>query len=89
MSALIGTALLQRLVASKSGVPAADVAKVLDAYNEAVVTLLRSGGRVRALGIGYFDVIETKPTRRRNPQTDRMMKVKAKKKIVFRESRKR
>jgi len=89
MGAFIGTALLARLVAVKAGVSVSEAEKVINAYNEVVVTLLNEGGKVRALGAGHLEVIEKKATRRRNPQTERLIKVPAKKKIIFRETRKK
>lgn len=90
MSAFIGPALLKKLVAEKSGVPEDEAGKVLEAFNSCVLSILEQGGRVRALGIGYFEIKKTKATRRRSPMLKgKFVKVPAKKKVVFRESRKK
>jgi nucleoid DNA-binding protein len=89
VSAFIGPALLQKLVSDKSGVSEEEVGKVIDAFNDCVVSLVQKGGKVRALGLGYFEQVKTKKTRRKSPMVDGYVIVPAKKKIVFRESRKK
>ena len=88
--AFIGSAMLAKLVSQKVGRPAAEVEQCLSAYDEITHALLGEGARVRALGIGYFEVIKKKATRRKSPMLGgRFVKIPAKKKIVFRESRKK
>lgn len=92
MSAFIGPALLKRLVAEKSGVAEGDTEKVIDAFNDCVLSLLKQGAKVRALGVGYFEIKKTKATRRKSPMVKKgggFVKVPARRKVVFRESRKK
>lgn len=89
MSAFIGPALLKKLVADKSGVAEEDTGKVLDAFSECVVAYVQRGAKVRALGRGYFEMVKTKKTRRKSPMVEGFVNVPARKKIVFRESRKK
>jgi nucleoid DNA-binding protein len=88
MSALIGPALLQRLVAERTGTELCDVEKVLEAYEHIVIDLLQSGARVRAFD-GILAVVETKATRRKAPGTNQVIEVPARRKIVFKVPRKR
>lgn len=89
MSAFIGPALLRKLVAEKSGIAVETVDKVLAAYGEAVVSLVEGGANVRVLERGYFTQIKTKASRRKSPMVKGFVKVPARRKIVFRESRKK
>lgn len=89
MSAFIGPALLRKLVAEKSGVAVESVDKVLATYGEVVVSLVEGGAKVRVLDRGYFERIKTKASRRRSPMVGGFVKVPARRKIVFRESRKK
>lgn len=89
MSAFIGSALLKKLVAERARVSEEETEKVLDAFAHVVVALVEDGAKVRALGRGYFEVLKTKASRRKSPMVDGYVKVPAKTKIVFRESRKK
>lgn len=95
MSAFIGPGMLTRIVAEKAKTPRDVVETVLAAYNGVVNELLDQGARVRALDVGYFEVIKTKATRRKSPmikvtaKNKGYVKIPSKKKIVFRESRKK
>lgn len=91
MSAFIGPALLEKLVADKAGKTIEEASVILAAYNTVVGELLARGARVRVLDKGYFEVIKTKATRRKSPMVagSGYVKIPAKKKIVFRESRKK
>lgn len=89
MSAFIGSALLKRLVSEKSGVPQDEVDKVLSAYDGVVLLLLETGARVRALGSGHFLIRTSKATRKVSPRDGEVMEIPARRKIVFRESRKK
>jgi nucleoid DNA-binding protein len=87
--AFIGPALLAKLVATKSSKSVDEIEPLLQSFEEVILSLLETGARVRVLG-GYFEVIRTKATRRKSPLLEgRFVKVPAKKKIVFRESRKK
>jgi nucleoid DNA-binding protein len=87
MSAFIGPALLRKLIAEKAGFTAADVGRVLDAHEELVLKLVKSGAKVRALGCGHFEIKKTKKSRRWSPMTQGYVVVPAKRKIVFRNAR--
>lgn len=89
MSAFIGPALLKRLVSERAGVPEDVVEKVVEAFNSCILGALEHGAKVRALGIGYFEIKKTKATRRKSPYVKGFVKVPARKKVVFRESRKK
>lgn len=89
MGAFIGSALLKKLVAERAGVSEEETGKILDAFNECVVSLTEDGAKVRSLDRGYFEMIQTKASRRKSPMTNGFVKVPARKKIVFRESRKK
>jgi nucleoid DNA-binding protein len=81
--------MLARLVATKRKRPIEEVEQTLACYDEIVLSLLDTGARVRAL-TGYFEVIKTKATRRKSPLLGgKFVKIPAKKKIVFRVSRKK
>jgi nucleoid DNA-binding protein len=85
---IFGSALLKRMIAEKAGISVEEAEKALDAYNEVTRLLLATGAKVRCLD-GYFETIEMKPTRRANPTTKEMVEIPARKKIVFREPKKR
>ena len=89
MAALIGPALLQRLVAERTGLDPSTVTQVEEAYEAVALELLGAGARLRAVGGGILVMVETKPTRRRNPQTGEMIEVPSKKKIVIKQIQKR
>lgn len=90
MAVRIGQALLRRLVADKAQLPLKDVEKVLDAYNDVVVSMLDTGAKVGLPTLdGYLVKIEKKATRRRAPGGGPLVEVPARKRIVFRETRKR
>lgn len=92
MAVSIGSALLKRLVAQKAKVSTEEVERVLSAYDEVALGLLETGAKVRTLGgLGYFVVIDTKPTRRINPQAPEgeLVEVPSKTKIVFKKYRKK
>lgn len=69
--------------------PLAEVRKVVSAYDQTVVDLVKRGGKVRALGIGYFELVTTKPSRRLSPIAGRWVAVPAKQRITFRVSRRK
>jgi len=89
MAAIIGPALLHRLVAERAGIDLSDTEKVLAAHEEVVLSLIAEGAQVRAIGGGLLKQITTKPTRRTNPHTGGTVQVPSKIKIVYRVTRKR
>ncbi len=87
--AFIGPAMLARLVATKSKKDVVEVEGLLQCHEQVIQAILNTGARVRILD-GYFEVIRTKATRRKSPLLGgKFVKVPAKKKIVFRTSRKK
>lgn len=89
MSAFIGPALLKQLVSAQASVSPDDTAAVIDTYNALVVELVESGAKVRVLDRGYFEQIRTKARTVTSPMVPEPVKVPAKKKFVYRESRKK
>jgi nucleoid DNA-binding protein len=89
VSAFIGSALLRKLVAERAQVSEQETEKVLDAFTHVVIALVEDGAKVRCLGRGYFELLQTKASRRKSPMISGFVKVPAKRKIVFRESRKK
>lgn len=89
MSALVGSALLRRTIATNTGVDESVVETVLTAHEMAVTELLELGARVRFLDDGLLVMITTKATVRPNPQTGGLVQVPSRKKIVYRLPKKR
>ena len=85
---LIGPALLARFVSLKAGVPTEIATKVIDAYDDQVLHYTGQGAKVRALGVGHFQVREYKATRRRSPTTGRLVSIKPRLKLTFSMARK-
>jgi nucleoid DNA-binding protein len=85
---IVGSAWLRRLVAERAGVTIDEAERVIRAFNEVARLQLAAGAKVRCLD-GYFQVIEMKPTRRTNPGTGETVDIPARKKIVFREPKKK
>lgn len=88
MAVTIGNTLLKKLVAEQSGVDVQDVDKVFAARAKVIKTLLDTGAKVRLDGLGFVQLVTTKPTRRRVPHDQKMVEVPARAKIVFKEIRK-
>lgn len=81
--AIIGSALLNKLIADKSKVDAETVAAVIAAQTVVIKAMLQTGCKLRVFELGLLYVRKSKPTRRRNPNTGELMEVPAKDKTVF------
>lgn len=79
--------LLKQLVAEKAKCLVVDVDRVLNSYFEVVNEYLDNGASVRMLGRGYMRYFETKPTRVRLPHTGELIKVPARRVLVYKESK--
>jgi nucleoid DNA-binding protein len=89
MSRFINRNLLKALIARKTGMRLTEVTRVVDAHDELVRELVADGIKVRALGIGYFEVIYRTRSRRLSPMTGGFVEVPAKEMLVFRMSRRK
>lgn len=89
MAVTIGAALLKRLIADRANLPVDVAEKIMQAYDEVVVNLLENGAKVRILNNrGFLVLKQYAETKRRNPQTGRLIKVPAKRRVTYYESRK-
>lgn len=88
MAITIGNTLLRRMVADQSGVPVEDVDKVFTAREKVIKGLLETGAKVRIDDLGFLQMTQTKPTRRREPNKGTMVEVPARTKVIFKEIRK-
>jgi nucleoid DNA-binding protein len=89
MATPIGSELLRKLVAARATLPEEVVDRVFVAFCAVANELLDGGAKIRILN-GYLEQIVTKPTRRPNPNVPgEIVDVPARKKIVFRDARKR
>ncbi len=71
-------------VAQETGMPKAQVNRVVDATLNAVSSLLSRGESVSLPGFGTFRVSETKERQGRNPRTGESMTIAARKSPSFR-----
>ena len=63
-------------------------ADAVDFILSTMAASLANGERIRIAGFGTFDVVKTKARNGRNPQTGATIKIKARKKVKFRPSKK-
>lgn len=71
-------------MAEKSGLSKKDAEAALKAFTETVAEELRTkGGKVQLVGFGTFEVAERAAREGRNPQTGKVMKIKASKAPKF------
>ncbi len=85
---MVGITELAKPVAKKAGISQKKAREVINAFLEEVVNQVNSGNRVRIAGLGIFERRVQKARRVRNPRTGKIMRVKEKKKFVFRPSAK-
>jgi DNA-binding protein HU-beta len=64
-------------IAEKADVPKSEAHKHLDAFEEVVTDVLKSGDEVQITGFGKFYVREQKAREGRNPQTGEKMRIPA------------
>ena len=87
--AFIAPKTLAELFAGRARISEGDGSSYLNTLASLVLDLLDSGFRVRFLGVGYFERIKTKATKRASAMVpDRVVEIPSRRKIVFRESRK-
>jgi DNA-binding protein HU-beta len=75
-------------VANKSGLPRADVGKVVDATLDTITKALKKNDDLRLVGFGTFAVSKRSSTQGRDPQTGQPIKIPAKKYAKFRPGKK-
>lgn len=71
-------------LAEKAELSKKDAEKVLKAFEEVITEELKTGGEVRLVGFGSFDVLERAAHTGRNPQTKEPMEIPASKAPRFR-----
>lgn len=71
-------------VASKAGMTKTDAEKAIDATLKSISEELKTGGEVRLIGFGTFNVAQRAATTGRNPRTGQPIKIPATKLPKFR-----
>lgn len=66
-------------VAESSSLSKADAERAVDAFINTVSNQLKTGGEVRLVGFGTFEVRNREPSEGRNPRTGETIKIKASK----------
>ena len=64
-------------VADKSGLSKADTTKAVDSVFDCITDVLKSGGDVRLVGFGTFNVTKRAASMGRNPRTGEAIKIPA------------
>ena len=64
-------------VADKSGLSKADTTKAVDSVFDCITDVLKSGGDVRLVGFGTFNVTKRAASMGRNPRTGESIKIPA------------
>ena len=70
-------------VAAETGITKAQAKRCVDAFVEALTEALEKGERVAFPGFGVFKVKERKARKGRNPRTGKVIKIPARKVVVF------
>ena len=70
-------------MADSTGLTKKDAEKALKAFTDIVAKELKQGGKVQLVGFGTFEVSERAAREGRNPQTGKVMKIKASKAPKF------
>lgn len=65
-------------VSQKSGITKVDCAKVLDCILESIIASVTEGDSVRLIGFGAFEQVKREPRKARNPKTNEVIMVAAK-----------
>ena len=73
-------------LAEKHEMPKKQAVEVLDAFVAALTKSLKKGAKIRIPGLGIFQVRKRPARMGRNPQTGAPVKIKASKKLAFRQS---
>jgi DNA-binding protein HU-beta len=79
------SALLQ-VIADQNGMSRADAKRFVDSYIDIVKAHVQKGAKVKLGDIGTISIRERKARMGRNPQTGEAVKIKASKKLAFRQS---
>ena len=70
-------------IAKKTELSKKDAEKALKAFTDTVAAELKKGGKVQLVGFGTFEVAKRAAREGRNPQTGKVMKIKASKAPKF------
>ncbi len=73
-------------IASKAEISKTAASSAVDAFIDAVKTVLKKGDELRLVGFGTFGVKKRKPRKGRNPRTGEEIKIPAQKVPFFRPS---
>lgn len=74
---------LVEVVAAKAGITKADATRAIDATFEAITGALAKGDKVPVAGFGTFGISERAARDGRNPRTGEVVKIAARKAVVF------
>jgi nucleoid DNA-binding protein len=74
---------LMEAIAERAAVPKNEAQRYLDAFEEVVSDVLKSGDEIQITGFGKFYVREQKAREGRNPQTGEKMEIPARKVPTF------
>jgi DNA-binding protein HU-beta len=74
---------LMEAIAERAAVPKNEAQRYLDAFEEVVSHVLKSGDEIQITGFGKFYVREQKAREGRNPQTGEKMEIPARKVPTF------
>lgn len=70
-------------VADTTGLAKSDASKAVDAVFDGISSALSSGGEVRLVGFGTFNVVERSASEGRNPRTGEKISIPASKQPKF------
>ncbi|MCB9960425.1 MAG: HU family DNA-binding protein [Rhodospirillaceae bacterium] len=70
-------------VADATGLAKSDASKAVDAVFDGISSALSSGGEVRLVGFGTFNVVERSASEGRNPRTGEKISIPASKQPKF------
>lgn len=70
-------------IAEKAGLTKVEAGKALEAMMDTTIDTLKKGEKVTLIGFGTFSVIERAARKGRNPQTNKAIKIPAKKVAKF------
>jgi DNA-binding protein HU-beta len=72
------------IIAKEADITKVQANKAIDAFTDAVIETLKTGGRVTLVGFGSFTVSERKERNGRNPRKPEIIKIQARKVPKFR-----
>ena len=85
---MVGITELAKPIAKKTGISQKKAREVINIFLDEMLEEVDRGENVRLAGLGIFERRIQKERKVRNPRTGKEMRVKAKKKLVFRPSAK-